>query len=200
MSKPSKPEKPSTASDPGMIRLSDAKLRLLRPDLYGFEGWWKSIRRRFGSKESDQRTYIERQLQRGDSRAAVVISVSPLLIAAYTDEMDCIAMLRFSDDFTHRYSLTPGSRLLTVNFYGQHRGETDLIHGQGDTGNWSWFHPVIADFVTDDLDRLRTRKNEIEEAEWERCGALGRRYAEIRPKMARDGRPVFADHSAVLYD
>ena len=34
-------------------------------------------------------------LEHGDSRAAIVISTDPeLLIAAYTDELDCIAMLR----------------------------------------------------------------------------------------------------------
>jgi hypothetical protein len=195
-----KAETPSTASDPGLIRVSHEKLRLLRPDLYGLAGLWKSLRRRFGAKESDQLAYIERQLQRGDSRAAVVISVSPLQVAAYTDEMDCIALLRFSDDFTHRYSLAPGSRLLTVNFYGQSRPDHDLIPGPRDLKNWTSFHPIIADFVSDDTARLQARKGQISEEEWERCEAMGREYTKIRPKLARDGRPVFAGQSAVLHD
>jgi len=39
---------------------------------------------------------ISNHLKMGDSRAAVVISIHPkLVIAAYTDELDCVAMLQF---------------------------------------------------------------------------------------------------------
>ena len=38
-------------------------------------------------------------------RAAVVIAVKPLLIAAYTDELDCIAMLHFPEELAAEYAL-----------------------------------------------------------------------------------------------
>ena len=52
-----------------------------------------------------QRTYLKEQLLHGDSRAAVVVSVDPLLlVAAYTDELDCVALLRFPDsEFVEEY-------------------------------------------------------------------------------------------------
>jgi len=91
----------TSASDAGQITLSHDKLRVLRPDLYGLRGLWKSILSvlRVGWP---QRIYIEEQLQNGDSRAAVVVATFPLLIAAYTDELDCVAMLRFPDEFIHQ--------------------------------------------------------------------------------------------------
>ena len=105
------------ATDPGQIRLSRKKLRVLRPDLYGLHGLWQLVLAYF-RLGWPQRTYIEEQLHCGDSRAAVVISTSPLLIAAYTDELDCIAMLRFPSEFVDQYHLSKGTRLLTVNCYG----------------------------------------------------------------------------------
>ena len=60
---------------------------------------------------------IAEHLEHGDSRAAIVVSTDPeLLIAAYTDELDCVAMLRLpKEPLVSKYSLLRGSRLLTVN-------------------------------------------------------------------------------------
>ena len=43
----------------------------------------------------------------GDSRAAVVISIYPkLIVAAYSDELDCVAMLLFPrEPFITKYNL-----------------------------------------------------------------------------------------------
>src|SRR5262249_51250149 len=77
-----------------------------------------------------ERIYIEEQLQHGDSRAAIVVCTAPLLVAAYSDELDCIAMLRFPNTFAEEYKLWVGSRLLTVNTYGRgQKYDEDLILG-----------------------------------------------------------------------
>ena len=193
-------EKPSTASDPGGITLSHSRLKQLRPDLYGIEGLVRMIRIKFGAELLDVKAHVARQLQRGDSRAAVVISVQPLLVAAYTDEMDCIALLRFPDELSQRYLLQPGSRLLTVNFYGRGPLTDDLISGPRNTGHWGSFSPLIADFLTEDKQRLEQRKAEISTDEWTRCEEMGKRYVELRPKTARDGRPMYCRISAVISD
>ncbi len=180
------------ATDPGQIRLSRNKLRVLRPDLYGLSGLWQSVLAYF-RLGWPQRTYIEEQLLCGDSRAAVVISTSPLLIAAYTDELDCIAMLRFPDEFTDEYDLQKGTRLLTVNCYGSLPDyDPDLILGPKLIDRWTGFHPLIADFLTDDGERVEARKKQITEDEWQRALDMGMEYAKRYPKVARDGRPVYS--------
>src|SRR5262245_16499020 len=186
----------TTASDPGRVRVSPAKLRLLRPDLYGVRGFLRRFQSGF-----PERTYIEEQLEHGDSRAAVVVCTSPLLVAAYTDELDCIAMLRFPDTFREKYDLSVGSRLLTVNTYG--RGQVydeDLILGPNQSERWTGFHPIIADFISDDNERIDARKAAISEAEWNRTRDLGSSYLASRPGIARDGRPVHASIPAKVID
>lgn len=143
-----------------------------------------------------QRIYIEEQLQCGDSRAAVVVSVNPLLVAAYTDELDCVAILRFPNEFIHQYRLSIGTRLMTVNTYKTQEMspeyDPDLILGPLLIQRWTGFHPIIADFVTDDYDRLEARKKQINEDEWQRTKAMGTEYIKRRPGIARDGRPVLS--------
>ena len=176
------------ASDPGRLRLSEAKLKLIRPDLFGVLG---ALRRIW--QPLPQRTYISEQLQHGDSRAAVVVSVSPLLIAAYTDELDCIAMLRFPDSFAHQYALAVGSRLLTVNTYRRTPPyQQDLMLGPNLIKRWTGFHPLIAEFVSEDMERIENRKATICEAEWDRTWQFGKGYLALRPGVARDGRPVYS--------
>src|SRR5688500_1910536 len=125
----------TVASHPGGFELSQEKLRILQSDLYGPFAWigWYRYDGKLLSRRSFWLTRIEEQLLFGDSRAAVVITTSPLLIAAYTDEIDCVVLLRFSDRFVSEYDLKPGSRLLTVNSYAYSDGsyESDLKPGLG---------------------------------------------------------------------
>ena len=188
----------SYASDPGKVLLSHRKLRRLRPDLYGVSGWIKALRCRVGLGWP-QRTYIEEQLQYGDSRAAVVVSLSPLLVAAYSDEIDCVAVLRFPREFADDYRLSIGSRLLTVNTYAAEGRDRDLIVGPREIGRYYGFHPIIADFISEDEHgRIDARKREISEEEWARTRELGKDYLRKRPRVARDGRPVYAGVAAEL--
>ncbi len=187
------------ASDPGQITLSHDKLRVLRPDLYGLCGLWKSILSVF-RVGWPQRIYIEEQLQNGDSRAAVVVATSPLLIAAYTDELDCVAMLRFPAEFVHRYHLSDGTRLLTVNCYGDSPNyDPDLILGPNMIQRWTGFHALIAEFVTDDYNRVEARKMEITDNEWQRAYTMGKDYITRHPGVARDGRPVYSSLPATFH-
>jgi hypothetical protein len=182
----------TVATDPGRITLSHKKLRELRPDLYGLRGFWYSLQVLL-RLDYPQRTYIEEQLQCGDSRAAVVMFTRPLLIAAFTGDLDCVALLRFPSEFAHRYRLSEGSRLLTVNCYGDSPDyDADLIPGPNAKSRWTGFHPVIAEFVTEDDRRVKARKQGISEEEWQRAQALGKEYMRLRPGVARDGRPVFS--------
>ena len=68
-----------------------------------------------------------------------------------------------------------GSRLLTVNTYkSEFRTDKDLIVGPLAIPRWSGFEPIIADFLTEDFNRIQMRKNYIEETEWERTFKMGK--------------------------
>jgi hypothetical protein len=101
-----------------------------------------------------------------------------------------VALLRFPDALVQRYGLREGTRLLTVNLYGEDvESGMDLTPGPGNTGNWSTFHPIIAEFVSEDAAGIQRRKQQIPEDEWKRAYALGKQYLQHRPGVARDGRP-----------
>ncbi|MGY8642263.1 MAG: hypothetical protein ACKVJU_14370 [Verrucomicrobiales bacterium] len=87
-----------------------------------------------------------------------------MLIAAYTDDLDCVAMLRFQDslNLVDHFGLRKGSQLLTVNYYSRSSEvDQDLFPGPLDSGSWTGFEPIIADFLTTDLDQLANRKGTI---------------------------------------
>lgn len=181
----------SFASAPGSLSLSDRFLRLLRPDWYT-GGWdpfaWLDLK--FGGRAM-ARFLVADQLVHGDSRAAVVVCLEPVLVAAYTDELDCIAMLRFPGVLARTHSLYLGQRLLTVNRY---RGPAqpvapDLEHGPASLRNYRNFQPLIANFLVEDSPRLAERIAEIDEAEWQRTATLAQQYLSRFGTAARDGRP-----------
>lgn len=182
----------TSASDPGRLHVADRKLRRLRPDLYGVRG----LRRRFQERFSDrfpEKTHLAEHLWHGDSRAAVVMQADPLLVAAYTDELDCVAMLRFPAAVAEELRLREGDRLLTVNTYRQGTEiDADLLPGLGHDGRLTGFHLIVAEFVSDDADRIERRKQEISADEWDRTIAMGREYLILRSGVARDGRPGHA--------
>jgi hypothetical protein len=185
----------TAASNPGGLTLSHAKLRALRPDLYSpLQRQRESVGLAF-----PQRTYVEEQLRHGDARAAVVLSARPLLVAAYTDEMDCVAILEFPDELAAEYGLREGARLVTVNSYGDAAPwQQDLIPGPNNTGRFTQLNPLIADFVTDDAEGLAALKRAIPADEWQRAYRMGKSYLKQRPRVARDGLPVHCGEPAEM--
>src|SRR5262249_18012682 len=103
--------------------LSHQKLKAVQPELYSSRSWQKFLREngyRLSSPDEDAdhwKNYVAENLQRGVCEAAVVVSQSPLLIAAYAGELDCVALLSFSSQFATRYDLKIGSLLLAVDIF-----------------------------------------------------------------------------------
>ena len=175
------------ASDPVGISLSRACYRERTGWFERFTAWRI---RRHGIILTE---LLDEHLQMGDSRAAVVISVRPLRVAAYTDELDCVAMLRFPRHLVRTHRLKPGSRLLTVNTYTMEgRGARDLVPGPRTTHRYPDFFPLIAEFYSDDRDKIEARKLRIDEEEWDRCWQMGKEYYRRLPNLARDGSPLAA--------
>lgn len=110
---------------------------------------------------SDMRvTDVTRALCYGDTQPAVVVSVEPLLIAAYSDEMDAVAMLLFPSDFAERYGLRPGSRLTTSNIY--FRGTkcaADLFPGANFSHQFSDFMPIVQLFLGKKDEKIKKKSS-----------------------------------------
>jgi hypothetical protein len=185
------------ASDPGKLKLSHAKMRKFHPQIYGFRASLIDFFRKPARNSSYWRTYFEEHMQHGDSRAALVVSLRPLLIAAYTDEFDCVAMLQFPAELVSEYRLRAGQRLLTVNTYtfGE-RLVFDLEHGPASYRRFRNFSPLIAEFLSDDTQRIETRKSLIAEAEWKRTEELAQQYLSKHGCRARNGLPLYCNQPA----
>ncbi len=187
----------STSKSP-TLTLSHRKLKAIEPELYSSRSWQKFLREngyRLAAPNEDAdhwKSYVEENLRRGDGRAAVVVSTSPLLITAYAGELDCIAMLRFADQLVPKYDLSVGTQLLAVNVYLEWNFflPEDLNPGPRETGKYRNFAPMIADFLTDDVNLVEEKKAEIAKAEWRRAEALGQEYLKRHGEKARDGRPL----------
>jgi len=177
--------------------LSHQKLKALQPELYSSSSWRKFLREngyRLSSPDEDAdhwKEYVAENLSRGYCEAAIVVSDSPLLIAAYARELDCVAMLRFPVQLGMKYDLKIGSRLLAVNIYLEWNFflPEDLNPGPRQTGKYRNFAPLIAEFLTD-AETIKNKKTEITDAEWRRAEALGKEYLKQNGEKARDGRPL----------
>lgn len=123
------------ASDPGLLRVSLPRLYKLDPSLdpgyhteYGIKQMFPV---RFISQWRRKRLIeeIQEHLAVGDSRAAVVMSVKPILVAAYSDELDGVVILKFPCWLAKEHDLRVGDRLLTVNTYMQISMASDVHLG-----------------------------------------------------------------------
>ncbi len=190
-----------SAYRPATIPLSMLKLTQVSPYLRAFNTKLDCLRRDSHSSQYDI-SYIRKRLLDGCAHAAVVINTKPLLVAAFSPELDSVAMLHFPDVLVVRYNLTRGSQLLSVNTYIMNTKQThgkvksDFILSQSRNLNYFNFRAYVADFLTDDLGRLKKRKQEIPSDEWARAEALGKAYFARNGNYARDGDPRFCDWAA----
>jgi hypothetical protein len=136
----------------------------------------------------------------GASEPAMVVSRVPLIVAAHAGDLDAAVLLRFPASFVPRYGLGVGTRLLVVNTYQEVRGTqnadpwyaVDLIPGP-DRHQWQNAFPLVAEFLSDDAERIERRKREIPEEEWRRLDENARRRIQRWGiETARDARPTLA--------
>ena len=170
------------ASNPGGVSLHKRKLKLFKQEL----GFFDRIQQRFLSPNA----LLKEHLMLGDSRAAVVVSTSwGLIIAAYTDELDCVALLEFPEKYIKLYNLSVGSHLLTINTYVEGNFHVpDLIRGPKAYDDYINFHPIIAEFLSADMRKINMRKSEISAHEWSRTKKLGEQAIQ-RKLPTRNGSP-----------
>jgi hypothetical protein len=185
------PVRQAVATNAALLALSDDRLRKLQPQLFDTAQW---------TREDDRTRWlrdIRHTLARGDGRAAVVVDAARAVVASYTDELDCVVLLKFDPALARAHGWRDGTRLLSANSYLSRDGGVapDLRPGPGDEGRWGNVWPLLADLLTDDAAALAARKQAIAEPEWERTLLLGRRALADRI-TPRDGRPVACLHPA----
>lgn len=184
----------SFADRPGGVTLSMEKLRSLRPDLFGFLGGLKKF---LGLGGGLGKEYFAEQLMGGDAQPAIVMSVEPLLVAAYVSDKDGVVMLRFTGNVPSLTELRPGARLLAVFTYeGDGPQPGDIIPGPGVEPQFAGVIPLVADFLTDDAEALAETKSRIASEEWARAEDLAKAYVKLRPGVGRDGRPGYSQYPA----
>jgi len=191
------------ASRAGGILLSDVRLRRLHPELYGIRGiFFGLMHGEHGVSARDARSLFRQALLHGDSQPAVVVSVEPLVVAAYSDDLDAVVLLEFDASLSNEFGLTRGHRLVSVNTYFpmqyRHLGE-DIQMGPDSTNLWGNVTSHIADFLTEDTEALRQVRQKIRPEEWEKLKKhlSARLKQDIRP---RDGRPLYCHLARALLE
>ena len=191
----------TAATHPGRLTLNRRLLQNVEPELRGkrLRRWQEQDHKEGTSRVTGTLESLARHLARGDARAAYVIKTTPdVLVAAYTDELDCIAMLRFPQTVADVYRLEIGTRLIACHFYQKtdYGVALDLVPGADASERWHNFHPLIGSFLSADDDRLRQLEREIREEEWSRTRELAadwlERFDEGDAWPARDGSPLRA--------
>lgn len=176
------------ASSPGGLSVSEKKLKILRPDLFGLKGRIEGIADSM-KNGFDKRTRIKEHMLYGDSQPAVVISRSPLIIAAYSEDIDCVVLLKFPEEYAEICNLEIKSKLISVNTYLRiEEFQKDITPGPNCHNTWTGYIPIIAEFITDDIGALEKKKQEIDNETWEYVYKLGVEYQEKKPGVFRDGR------------
>lgn len=185
-------DKSTYSTCPGGLTLSNRKLKELRPELYGLLGLICRIKdkRDFGFTQIRR---IKEHIYFGDSQPAIVLSIDPLIIAAYSEDLDCIIPIKFPKIYAKKYKLKEKSRVLTINTYVRTENpDKDIILGKNHSGLWGGIFPIIAEFVSDDKYIIKAKKKEFTEDLWGHVYKLGLEYREKYPDVCRDGRPIFS--------
>ena len=180
------------------IRLAHHRVQRFLPELYQPDSLGKIL----GWMSGDQgfwQKHLEKQIACGQRSAALVVSAVPLLVAAYSRELDWIALLEFPAVLREELELKEDDKLLTVNSHltGK-RLAPDLEYGPAASGKYANFSPLIADFFSDDTDVIEQLKADIPEGEWERTAVCAEAYLKKHGPVARNGLPTKVETPAAV--
>src|SRR5205814_8579042 len=114
-----------------------------------------------------------------------------------------IIPLEFNEGLAEEFGLQRGRRLLAVNTYMsmEHRelGE-DLKWGDRHTNLWGNACPLIAEFLSDDVDQIEQRKRQFSTERWQRTAELANEWRRGPGPRPRDGRPLLCRVSRALLE
>ncbi|MDE6626165.1 MAG: hypothetical protein K2K56_07330 [Lachnospiraceae bacterium] len=156
----------TSAQNAGEVHLSKRKFKELRDDVLKVP----FLKKGYYNRQFER---INQYLAHGDTQPAVVTSLNPLVISAYSDEMDAVVLLRFPYEMQNMYILKKGMRLVTSNVY--FRGSqiaADIIVGEKYLNRWVDFIPMVQLFLSDDEEFIKQRIGMFQEEMWERVEIL----------------------------
>lgn len=190
----------TASTHPGRLSLDRRMMVQIEPELRGerLQEWKERDEDDGTSRVKGTFDAVAQHIDRGDTRAAIVLRVTPnVLVAAYTDELDCVAVLKFPARTANVFRLKPGMRLVTCNFYRKSNEGVapDLYRDPDAPERWQNFHPVIGNFVSSDSARLQQLANEIPEREWQRTQGLGDEWLDrfdAGQTAPRNGSPLLS--------
>jgi len=151
--------KESYATSPGKLHIDEEK--------------WNDIKKFFNLSLSNKirlnrnKNQIAGHIQFGDTNPAIVVSINPLLIAPYSEDMDAVVILKFPDKYTEKYNLQIKDKLITVNQYwtfGDIRN--DIFVGENYQGDFKDFFPIIGDFISSEINIINTHKEYMSKNLW----------------------------------
>lgn len=170
------------ADHPGRVKLSKRKLRQVKKLVCTSFGETLFFHLRIPA--------VKEYVAYGDTQPACVMSVSPLVISAYSDEMDAVVMLRFPDALAQQYKLSSGDRLVTVNTYRWLEGyeiAPDIFVGEHFLQRYSDFQPIVPLFICKNETPVQEKCRLFDEETWETVTQKSRQYAAEHPDLIRDG-------------
>ncbi len=130
-----------------------------------------------------------------DTQPAVVYSLDPFIVSAYSDEFDAVVFLRFPEELAIIYNLSVGDRLVTACNYSD-KGDKiapDIFPGPSSSGAYFDMIPVVQLFFAGKKqflfaggdDEIRAKPSIFEEKLWSRVNELTKEYA--LKSLSRDG-------------
>ncbi len=164
----------------GNVKLSEEKFRQVRDEILKISFIGKiQYNGRF------QR--INEIMMKGDTQPAVVYSVNPLIISAYSDEMDGVVFLEFPDELVEMYNLYEGMRLVTSNGYDYgFKVAKEISASVGYKKRYADFIPIVQLFLTDSENYAMGRTELFDEKMWDRVNYLTKEHS-YSGKKARKG-------------
>ena len=121
-------------------------------------------------------------------------SVDPLIVSAYSDEMDAVIFLRFPNELAQIYGLSAGDRLVTAcNYETGGSVAADIFPGAGCSGLYSDMIPIVQLFLAGKKqvlfaggdNEIRARTSIFDDSVWARVNELTEEYA--KKDICRDG-------------
>lgn len=171
----------SHAENAGNVELSEEKFRQVRD---------KILKISFFDRTQYNKNFerINDYMMNGDTQPAIVYSVNPLIISAYSDEMDGVVFLKFPKRLAKIYNLHEGMRLVTSNVYNNwdYKIAKDIEIGDGYLNRYVDFTPIVQLFLTDSENYAMKRTELFDEEVWDRVNYLTKEYSHSGNK-ARKG-------------
>lgn len=131
----------------------------------------------------------DNQFASGLLEPAKVVSLNPFVISCYTEQLDCVKLLRFPAVLASKYNLQVGDRLTTSNVFpsGIYDYDESLIIGPNSYGGFYDFKPRVSLFFAKSKRFCDFQVKMIEPSKWQRLDQLTEEYVKEKPDVVGNG-------------